>query len=289
VWCWGDNGSGQVTGAAPTTTGSVVPSPTLVSPFNGEGFLEIAAGGTSTCGITNVTKTLVCWGLLGDGGGSFRTVTTSNNATPAQLALGRAHGCLVSEGRNAIQCWGDNAFGQLGVNAAKSSAGSVPLGFAGIPLASGAEADFSCANPIDAPLGVTCWGGGAPSTLPQSPVSGLAVGPGRICFWRPDASAECIVSAAGGVVRQFQQTGVRAAAASSANACFATTTPEVVCSGPNVSTVFALDATALAAGAQHYCALGGGGVKCWGANKQKQASPGSETEIAAPAAVVFPR
>ena len=110
IYCWGDNGSGQL-GDGSTTERT---SPVLVK---GGPFSWVTAGTSHSCGI-GAGNAAQCWGgggMLGDGtttirsgagpvsgGFSFTQISTYSNFTCALSALGAAY------------CWGTNTYGQVG-------------------------------------------------------------------------------------------------------------------------------------------------------------------------------
>jgi alpha-tubulin suppressor-like RCC1 family protein len=92
AWCWGDNGSGQLGNA--TNTSSTTPVLVQANP------LSILGGGTFVRPFRNIVN-----------------VTT-----------GRHHSCALTA-TGGVVCWGDNTFGQLGINstvAFQKSPASVP-------------------------------------------------------------------------------------------------------------------------------------------------------------------
>jgi len=114
VFCWGENGLGQVGNG---TVGTDVSTPAEVSAARNA--THVVAGTTHTCAI--VSGAVQCWGnnlfgQLGDGttGASRGTPmpTTALTGSAIQLALGSAHSCVRTATR--VYCWGDNSFGQGG-------------------------------------------------------------------------------------------------------------------------------------------------------------------------------
>jgi alpha-tubulin suppressor-like RCC1 family protein len=116
VYCWGNNGLGQL-GLGWATIGAVVPRPGRV--VGGLRFRQVSGGAEHTCGVA--TDSLAyCWGRntsgqLGDG-------TTTDRSSPApvfggrkfrQVDAGYSHTCGVTAERRAY-CWGKNNSGQLG-------------------------------------------------------------------------------------------------------------------------------------------------------------------------------
>ena len=131
VDCWGANGYGQLGNGGTnffTTTGT---TPTPVVGPGGTGTLTgataLAAGFHHTCALL-VSGTVDCWGsnlygLLGSGSqvgvfpwpigvhGTHRVPGMLTGVTA--IAAGQSHTCAVLTG-GTVDCWGTNAYGQLG-------------------------------------------------------------------------------------------------------------------------------------------------------------------------------
>ncbi|RJU91782.1 MAG: hypothetical protein DWC08_05765, partial [Candidatus Poseidoniales archaeon] len=80
-----------------------------------------SSSGSNICTITSDYRA-VCWGTndMGQlGQGNTNTINTMVNVTlssleePVDIAVGKHHTCVVTSG-GAIECWGQNDFGQLG-------------------------------------------------------------------------------------------------------------------------------------------------------------------------------
>jgi len=117
VHCWGLNDTGQVgdgTHEWRTVPVSVVGLPSPVT--------ALVAGGYHTCVITG-NGGVLCWG--DNGGGQLGDNTIISRTTPVAvsgldsgviaLAAGDYHTCALTSA-GAVQCWGYNAYGQLGDN-----------------------------------------------------------------------------------------------------------------------------------------------------------------------------
>jgi len=128
--CWGSNTYGQL-GTGNTTTAT---TPALVP--NISNATAIGAGGYTTCAVVN-GGSLECWGYnvygqLGNG-------STTNTTLPAQVigltsgvasiapAGGQDFMCAVLS-TGAMQCWGRDTFGQLGINGTYESLTPVVVG-----------------------------------------------------------------------------------------------------------------------------------------------------------------
>jgi alpha-tubulin suppressor-like RCC1 family protein len=158
VVCWGNNARGQLGDG--TATNRL--TPVAVSGL-GSGVQMIASIARHSCALTTAGA-LQCWGnnskgQLGDG-------TTTNRLTPVAVSGlsndvqaitgGGDHSCALTNG-GGVQCWGDNARGQLGDGTTTDRL--TPVGVSG--LSSGVQAVtagnvHSCA--LTNAGGVQCWG-----------------------------------------------------------------------------------------------------------------------------------
>jgi alpha-tubulin suppressor-like RCC1 family protein len=134
VLCWGVGSDGQL-GDGGSAQSSV---PVAVSGLS-SGVAAIAAGGQHTCALT-AAGGVRCWGdnsagQLGNGDRADRSVpvpVAGLSSGVAALAAGAGHGCALDSG-GGVQCWGDNAWGQLGDGHLSHS--SVPIAVVGFPAA----------------------------------------------------------------------------------------------------------------------------------------------------------
>jgi alpha-tubulin suppressor-like RCC1 family protein len=127
VSCWGDNAYYQLA----TTTYSQTYNPQLI-PVISDPYSYLTIGYLHACTIST-SGHIYCWG-----NNEYAQVSTSLTAeavsTPTDvgltnaiaLALGKTFSCaiILNDGtyQNVVYCWGDNSFGQLGLN--NGSAGS---------------------------------------------------------------------------------------------------------------------------------------------------------------------
>jgi alpha-tubulin suppressor-like RCC1 family protein len=159
VYCWGDNGAGELgTGTNIATSSKPVPVAGNLK------FVQVSAGREFTCGITN-TSFAYCWGSNDNGqlGVPFSTSPTNKpvavdggNRRFSQIRAGFNHTCAVTP-FGAGFCWGKNQWGQLGANSTVATS-TTPLRVAGGHLWDRivAGGQFSCG--IDTDHLAWCWG-----------------------------------------------------------------------------------------------------------------------------------
>jgi alpha-tubulin suppressor-like RCC1 family protein len=242
----------------------------------------ISAGSSLTCALLS-NGTVYCWGDnrwgglgLGSTEGPETCTAGACSTTPRQVlgltstatavAGGGLHECALLSGPS-MQCWGDNASGQLG-NATTAATASTPVAVSVTGGVTGIGAGFYHTCAVASSAGnVWCWGfngygqlGNGTTTnnpVPQlvpslSGVVEIGGGDQHPCARLSGGTVRCW----GGNVR-FQLGG-------------ASTTVDV--SGVT-------GATSLATGALHTCALVSSGVVwCWGANGAGQVGDGSTSD-----------
>ncbi|HXB26415.1 MAG TPA: hypothetical protein VNV25_16895 [Gemmatimonadaceae bacterium] len=145
-YCWGNNLIGQLGDG----TDSSRNAPVAVAMPSGVTLTTIAADRandilSTTCALTS-TRAAYCWGSGTNGqlgnasiqpcsiqfGGhpfpcSFTPVAVSGGLTWTALAVGDLHVCGVTTA-GAVDCWGGNAFGQLGNGTTQDSPAPTPVG-----------------------------------------------------------------------------------------------------------------------------------------------------------------
>lgn len=159
ISCWGNNSYLQTGTTTDGTLKQLVPT----AAAGVSGATAVAAGGFHTCAIAS--GGVRCWGdnslgTLGTGG----TPTRSKDALPVpgltsgvtSLSSGDSHVCAAVGG--AVQCWGDNTYGQLGNGVASATPSTSPAAVPGLNGVSQIAAGFvfSCARLTNST--VKCWG-----------------------------------------------------------------------------------------------------------------------------------
>ena len=158
VKCWGKNDRGQLgqgtsctsgcgaggaaydhRGDEPDEMGDALPAVALGTSRKA---IALSAGADHVCAVLD-DRSLKCWGAngsaqlgtddqypRGDGPGEMGDMLLPvalgvDDTSGVLLAAGAAHTCVVLDGR-ALKCWGDNAFGQLGLEDARALRGGTP-------------------------------------------------------------------------------------------------------------------------------------------------------------------
>ncbi|MEZ4450186.1 MAG: hypothetical protein R3B09_11985 [Nannocystaceae bacterium] len=283
AYCWGANSDGALgdgsTSDRRAPVGVQVP----------QGLRDLAAGDRFTCGLAQ-SGGVLCWGsndglVLGEAppssdpdDGGVREVRGVDSVQ--SLAAGSGFTCAVVQS-GEVECWGDNASGQLGV--ASPAQTKKPVTVRGIAEAVEVVAGRAHACARLRSGAVVCWGAndlgqlGDGSTKGRSvpaPVQGLADavelvgGSDHNCARRRGGYDQCV--------------GARATASSTA------ASPRQ----PPPALVQGLSGAAeLASGNEHTCARVGASVLCWGNNFRGQlgdgaASSGASTSNPRPLRVV---
>jgi len=214
LYCWGDNGQGQVvkgTPSAPIATPQSITGPDLLDPA------AVVAGGQFTCikggGDATSGSPITCWGATDQeqtGGG-----VPVKDATA--VAAGAGFACaLAADG--ALFCWGDNHFGQLAIggDTVRTTAAPVPgLAQVGALAAGGAHNCATAADAAGAPA-LFCWGANgssqlgnlssadapSPTRIPSLQPIGIAAGQAHTCAFAADKELRCWGAGAAGQLGQ---------------------------------------------------------------------------------------
>jgi alpha-tubulin suppressor-like RCC1 family protein len=303
ISCWGRNDHGQL-GTGNLGFGLV---PGEVQGL--EGSTQIATGWTS-CSLRTGGH-VDCWGgnefgAVGDGTtvDANRPVEVPGISGATQVAAGADHSCAVGS-TGHVDCWGANDSGQLGNGTRTYS--TTPVEVSGISEATavGVGGSFSCA--LLSSGKIECWGwneGGRlgdgstenrPVTLPVEVLgitnaTQIATGSDSACALLEGGHVKCWGWLAGsGTPSEVKGlTGVAQIAVGGFHACAALVSGHAVCWGEGdlgqlgdglfeqhsatpVAVTGVTNATQVAAGDQHSCALlSSGHVDCWGRNYDGQ-------------------
>jgi alpha-tubulin suppressor-like RCC1 family protein len=158
AYCWGLNDFGQMGDG--TQFGTRL-SPVAVS-LSGNA-VEIAVGLRHACAVMQ-DGSAQCWGWNNNGALGNGVIDTSVTVIPAsvvglqqskQIALGSYHSC-ASLADGGMNCWGYNAFGQVGDGSKVDRGSAVAVsGLSGV-VEFGLGSQYTCARLTDGT--VKCWG-----------------------------------------------------------------------------------------------------------------------------------
>jgi alpha-tubulin suppressor-like RCC1 family protein len=265
---------------ATPSTGGVFSDPTSASPV-----FDCASPGTVSISVTAGLTASVGGADAGDvcsGAEGTSASTTINCEGPVAIAAGGQHTCALLSG-GAVECWGLNGNGQLGIGGTTGSSTPVAVsGLAGPAIAIAAGGAHTCA--IVTGGGIQCWGANASGQLGDGSASDS---------WTPVAVSGLVDTAT-------------AIAAGGLHTCALLSGGTVQCWGDNDDgqlgsatdlgsfspaplSVGITGVTALAAGYQHTCALlSTGAVSCWGDNSEGQLGGAQAGSSDAPVAVLSP-
>jgi alpha-tubulin suppressor-like RCC1 family protein len=281
VQCWGNDILGQL------GEGSMLPSPVPGPvPGLGSGVAGVAVGWEHICALTTAGG-VQCLGSnfagqLGDGSTTDSSVlvpVSGLSSGIAAIAANEDTTCALTPA-GGVQCWGDNAGGQLGDGSTTDS--SVPIavsGLAGDTAAIAVGGSHVCV--LSTGGAVSCWGsndhgqlgdGSTTDSLVPVAVSGLSSGIAAIAA---GFEHTCAVSTAGSLQ------------------CWGSNIDGALGDGSTIDSHVPVNVAGLSsgvaqvvAGGGHTCALTTtGGVQCWGDGSSGQLGDGATEGSAVPVAV----
>ena len=266
AWCWGDGSQGQL-GYNSGIGGANAP----VKVPGGIKFTYLGAGSNSTCGIA--TTGVFCWGRI-ENGATSPVQKTSDPSLLANMIVGDLHACFFEVYQNvrALDCWGNNTLGQVGIdqNWISNAPFALRAQFGNSVTRAAAEGNVTCVDQsngtvqcagenTDGNLGNGFMGTGYSTGVPQTvgggmQLHGVTVGSNHVCALDAASHAWCWGNGFNGQV------------GSGSSSRFAT--PQQVSGG--------ITFRSIAAGYQHTCGIGTDNhLYCWGQNKYGQLGMGS--------------
>jgi alpha-tubulin suppressor-like RCC1 family protein len=283
VWCWGQNGNGNLGDGSFSTQGD--PRQALL----GTTAVMIAAGGSTTCAALS-NNTLKCWGK-GNSGQIGNNLSLLSNATPvdtpvsftvAHLEIGSTHSCAIST-IGVAWCWGEFTNGRLGTTAMSNAANPTATALlGGVASEVAAGGTHTCVLLVNGT--VTCFGYNDMGQLGQTPTqpassnstptvvtlaataTHVSVGKQFTCALLSTAAVRCFGDNASGQLGSGSSGSAR--------------------NTPNEVTELTGTVVDVVAGAAHACAvMSTGEVRCWGFNDSGQLGIGTNSNVAKATAI----
>ncbi len=292
VYCWGRNDKGQL-GRGENSYSDEVPG--RVGGLKGA-VKKLSVGGSHACVIVQ-TGAVQCWGY--NISGQLGKSSPVDSAVPLEVAgiqsasdisAGLNHTCALVSG-GPVKCWGNNKYGQLGGTFPQPGGLVEAGGLPGSVRSISAGGSHTCA--LTQSGGLTCWGNNKYGQLGENiaPISPTPT--------RTETQESTPSTRTPGVTPPISGR-VSVLAAGKSHTCAVTDAGDLRCWGKNEHgelgngtwkdsgvpvEVSGLNrgVKAVAAGWGHTCALtDGGGVKCWGYNKNGELGDGSNTDSNTP-------
>jgi alpha-tubulin suppressor-like RCC1 family protein len=259
--CWGANDYGELgvgdtryRGDDPGETGAALRAVDLGT---GRHATQVTMGDSHVCAILD-NQQLKCWGFNGYGtlgvgdrqnrgddpnemGDALPAIDLGTGRHAVTVRAGRTHTCAILD-NYTIKCWGDNAFGELGLgdntnrgwapNQMGDELPSVDLGTSARPLALVVGGVFSCAVLEDSKM--KCWGWNGSGQLGQSDTTPRGWQPNQMGSQLPYTDLGSGLS-----IAEISATG-----SERAHACALFTSGAIKCWGANTAGVLGLGDTA---------------------------------------------
>jgi len=268
VFCWGQNGSGQLGNMSTTSTST----PVAVSGVTGA--TAVAAGANFACALTTAGA-VSCWGdnTYGDLGNN--TTTSSFVPVPVQglsagvsaISAGPSYACALLASTGSVECWGDNSSGELGNGS--QSVSLIPVPVSGLMGATAISAGWYAACAVMSAGTIECWGdndygelGNGTTTFSPVPVivRGVTSGASSVSIGQESA---CAVINGGAQCWGSNNLG--------------TGLNETVLT-PHQVLGLTSGVTQIAVGPLSACAIVDGGAQCWGSNTSGQLGNGGAVD-----------
>jgi alpha-tubulin suppressor-like RCC1 family protein len=207
VYCWGDNGTGNVGNA------SYLNAYTAERVYGlGSGVAHIGIGGAHACAVMTGGR-VRCWGSgyggdLGNGSTADRhtPVEVHNLTNAVQVVSGNVHSCALTN-TGGVKCWGTNAVGQVGDSTFDDRWEPVDV----VGLTSGVAritAGFQHTCALTTAGAVKCWGrntygemgnNGQANTPQPTPANVLGLGSGIAAVDADGGDTTCALTTTGAV------------------------------------------------------------------------------------------
>ncbi|WP_413585462.1 RCC1 domain-containing protein [Bdellovibrio sp. HCB274] len=282
IRCWGDNGYGQIGDGTSTSGGYPIQLTPVVTDL-GESYESIASDSLFNCGIVKGTGVVKCWGsstnAMGDGIGALsRTapIAVDGNVRYRKISVSSGHACGIVKDTDALRCWGNNSYGQLGVGATPTSSNVALNVDVGVAYETISVGDNHTCGIVKTTGELKCWGQNSYSAVGKSSGTAKYVLPEKL-----DAAAYSAVSAGYRSTCAIVKTTGVLKCWGKAFTTTSVTLPTVIDTGVSYQAV-----SVSSGSANHACGiLTTGRVKCWGTGTSGQLGAGTLTTVTTPALV----
>ena len=284
VWCWGQNGNGNL------GDGSFLNQGDPVQVVLAGTATMIAAGGSTTCAALS-DNSLKCWGkgssgqigngaaLLSNGTPVF-TSLVPDSFTVAHLEIGSTHSCAISVA-GAAWCWGLSTFGRLGTTASSNAVtptATASLGGTASEVAAGGT--HTCALLINGTI--SCFGNNNMGQLGQALATASSSTPTLVTL----AATATHVTAGSQFTCTLLSTAVVHCFGDNADSQLGSGSSGSARETPGVVTGLTGTVVDVTAGTRHGCAvMSTGQVRCWGLNDLGQLGIGTQSNVATATAI----
>ena len=277
VWCWGQNGNGNLGDGSFLNQGD----PVQVV-LDGTATM-IAAGGSTTCAALS-DNSLKCWGKgssgqIGNGaallsnGTPVSTSLVPDSFTVAHIEIGTTHSCAISVA-GAAWCWGQSTFGRLGTTASSNAVtptATASLGSTASEVAAGGA--HTCALLSNGTI--SCFGSNNMGQLGQALATTSSSTPTLVTL----AATATHVTAGSQFTCALLSTAVVHCFGDNASGQLGSGSSGAARETPGAVTGLTGTVVDVVAGASHACAvMSTGQVRCWGKNDLGQLGIGTQTD-----------
>ena len=277
VWCWGQNGNGNLGDGSFLNQGD----PVQVV-LDGTATM-IAAGGSTTCAALS-DNSLKCWGKgssgqIGNGaallsnGTPVSTSLVPDSFTVAHIEIGTTHSCAISVA-GAAWCWGQSTFGRLGTTASSNAVtptATASLGSTASEVAAGGA--HTCALLSNGTI--SCFGSNNMGQLGQALATASSSTPTLVTL----AATATHVTAGSQFTCALLSTAVVHCFGDNASGQLGSGSSGAARESPGAVTGLTGTVVDVVAGASHACAvMSTGQVRCWGKNDLGQLGIGTQTD-----------
>jgi alpha-tubulin suppressor-like RCC1 family protein len=296
VYCWGDDTWGAVGTGVAFDGGN---RPSILNPSKVVGLndaTQISGGANHACAL-KVSGTVACWGYdysgqlgngkSGDGQLAVEPITVGNLSDLVQVSAGGVFTCAL-KASGEVACWGENAFGELGNGSDAGAVTAQPVAVSGLNDARQIAAGYNHACALRASGTVVCWGSNASGELGNA-----SSNPSSVPVAVSSLAGVKMIAAGLGFSCAVLDTGAVSCWGANDYGQLGNGTPNTT-PNPKPLTVSSIDdATAVACGAFHTCALRKSGqIVCWGYNAYGQLGDGvvpadAETPTPTPTTVLL--